>query len=617
MSRFAYHDYVIINVWRTWTYSGAQGGGAQDATTIASTIKSYNPNIKVIEYVNINDASESRQISIEPYITFSNDGDPNNGGKGTDERWWLYDGSGFVYPDDVAFPDRNAPFPSAQINGGSNSKDAAGLYCAQWWARAFHANSTDAGDWVTSGYGFRSEYGYDGIFQDIMRHRPRTNGDFNEDGTNDDNESVIAYTFKSQQDQRFQAEWALLEPDHERHGNMTYNAGTGGGTVQLDQYNTALTYGYQNLVHGCHMERIMGGGSSPETWGGFNTMMLYYKRMMTLNEGMDPQVTYFDCHIDDDDGSTQWGGSYTIYDFGRYGLCCCLQDNGYFGYIWDGYIECQILDEYSFNLGAALTAPNYDGNDPATSIAGSGYNPYQDGVYLREFENGLAIVNPKNNGTQTITLPSPGSGYQWDRLDAANYANQDPDVNTGELDISSVTLPERHGIIIKRTPLYWPEQNVVSYLPAVRNRNSPNAPVVAAGRGYGMDTRHAYEDWPAFNPTVVHVTNLNSTGAGSFHDALENAADRTIIVFDVAGKIICDAQISVTASKIWVAGQTAPGLVWVQFTDTEELVRITTGTEIMRLKSTPVDRCSRISLSIIASLVAVATKFSPLIIEPI
>jgi hypothetical protein len=115
-----------------------------------------------------------------------------------------------------------------------------------------------------------------------------------------------------------------------------------------------------------------------------------------------------------------------------------------------GYVDANILDEYSFNLGARVGAVNYDGNDPTTATTGSGYDAFEDGVYLSEFTNGLAIVNPKANGQQTITLPSAGAGFQWDRLDAADFDNQDPGVNDGTTNITTQTLPERHGIIIAR-----------------------------------------------------------------------------------------------------------------------------------------------------------------------
>lgn len=55
---------------------------------------------------------------------------------------------------------------------------------------------------------------------------------------------------------------------------------------------------------------------------------------------------------------------------------------------------------------------------------------------------------------------------------------------------------------------------------------------------------------------VVHVTNLNDAGAGSFRDAVSQP--NRIVVFDTGGVIHLDSRV-VIQSNITVAGQTAPG----------------------------------------------------------
>jgi len=56
--------------------------------------------------------------------------------------------------------------------------------------------------------------------------------------------------------------------------------------------------------------------------------------------------------------------------------------------------------------------------------------------------------------------------------------------------------------------------------------------------------------------TVVHVTNLDDSGAGSFRDAVSSS--NRIVVFDVGGYIRLQTAVSVK-SDITIAGQTAPG----------------------------------------------------------
>ncbi len=56
--------------------------------------------------------------------------------------------------------------------------------------------------------------------------------------------------------------------------------------------------------------------------------------------------------------------------------------------------------------------------------------------------------------------------------------------------------------------------------------------------------------------TVVHVTNLNDTGAGSFRKAVSSA--NRIVVFDVGGTVTLKTAVSLS-SNLTIAGQTAPG----------------------------------------------------------
>jgi hypothetical protein len=121
-------------------------------------------------------------------------------------------------------------------------------------------------------------------------------------------------------------------------------------------------------------------------------------------------------------------GSPTDYQFVRYALASCSMDDGYFAFtdLSKQYQGVPWFDEYGVKLGAALSGPS-------TSA-------WQSGVYRRNFQNGIVLVNPKGNGARTVTLETDYVKIK---------GTQAPAVNNGAT-VRTVTLKDRDGIILLR-----------------------------------------------------------------------------------------------------------------------------------------------------------------------
>jgi hypothetical protein len=66
--------------------------------------------------------------------------------------------------------------------------------------------------------------------------------------------------------------------------------------------------------------------------------------------------------------------------------------------------------------------------------------PWQKGVYRRDFENGVALVNPKRNGPQTVTIEEGFRRF---------LGTQDPAVNNGQ-PAGQIALKAGDGIVLVR-----------------------------------------------------------------------------------------------------------------------------------------------------------------------
>ncbi len=302
--------------------------------------------------------------------------------------WWLY-------PNRTSGGPVPSTFPGATSINITNfvRPDANGNHWTDWYA-----------NYIVKNY-IAPSPAVDGIFTDNVFIQPRVNGDWNLDGVTDSSGSPTVQQWYQQGYSHYFNVMKQLMPGRYQLGNVT-DWGTAGANLSV----------YSGMLNGGFMEGMIGPSWSPETWGSWSEMMRWYRQVMGAIAA--PKLVIF---------SQQ--GSPTDYQGFRYGLASCLMDEAYFDFtninsVYSGVIW---FDEYNVKLGAE-TSP------PATSA-------WQKGVYRRDFQYGIALVNPKGNGAQKVQLEA-----NFQRI----AGQQDAVTNNGQV-TNTVTLNDRDGIILLRT----------------------------------------------------------------------------------------------------------------------------------------------------------------------
>jgi Hypothetical glycosyl hydrolase family 15 len=361
-------------------YPGLTPGG-ESMDSIVKSIKALNPNTLIFVYIEED----------EEYLNADVTGTANQALRDRiiANNWWLYP--------DTSDTD---PVPSFYGDGGYTINNSV-------YTPKDPATGMDAVDWMTHWYvqNYFPSSSLDGLFMDNVFTQPRVSGDWDRDG--DD----LAPTDPKAE--------AALQGGYERYFSLVRQLLPGKyeiGNIATWGQGTSIPAGYMNMVDGGEIEGLIGKSWSVESWGGWQEMeSQYYSIMGAINS---PKLAIFN----------QWGDP-TDYQSMRYGLASCLMNDGYYSFTntASGYNGVVWFDEYNANLGQAISSP------PTAA--------WQNGVWRRDFTNGIALVNPKGNGPQTVQL-----GGTFVKL----KGTQDPSVNDGET-VTSVTLQDRDGIILLRT----------------------------------------------------------------------------------------------------------------------------------------------------------------------
>lgn len=256
----------------------------------------------------------------------------------------------------------------------------------------------------------------DGLNLDNVFWKPRVDGDWNRDGVSDDqNNATVQFWLRD-------GARAQMEAFRRRAPGKLFigNIADWGDASSLDPLEGQLSGGV--------IESLVGQPYSVESWGGWRAMMSWYRR--SLNATAEPKLAIF--------GVDGKANDYRLF---RYTYASCLLDDGIFQYQPDNSAaQMAWFDEYEHKLGRALS--------------GAAVTPWKQGVYRRDFERGIVLVNPKGNGAQTLELER-----EYQRI----AGRQDPGTNDGKL-TRVVTIPDRDGLVLLRVAAVarpQPPSNVV------------------------------------------------------------------------------------------------------------------------------------------------------------
>jgi hypothetical protein len=357
-------------------YPGWGMGAGVTMNDTVKKLKALNPNIKVFLY----ERPETQTIPMNP--TFS-----DLYTKIQNEQWWLTTSgtSGSKVLSDYGAG-------HYIINTTANArKDASGKTWIQWYA-----------GWLQQKY-VAPNPAIDGLFTDNVFYKPRRDGDWDLNGTLDSQKDATTQV-------RYRQGYAQFADLLRASSGKLQLANVADWGLSISNINE-----YVGKFNGGVWEHFMGRTYSVETYEGWAEMMKNYRKIMAALAA----PKYLVCGAE---------GSPTDYQFVRYALASCSMDDGYFAYtdLSKQYQGVPWYDESGVKLGAATSGP------PTSA--------WQSGVYRRNFQNGIILVNPKGNGARTVTLEA-----EYVKIKGA----QAPTVNNGAT-VRTVTLQDRDGIILLR-----------------------------------------------------------------------------------------------------------------------------------------------------------------------
>jgi hypothetical protein len=431
-------------------FEGWEKGAGYSKETVISGIKGQSTvSTRVFQYVDLNEIFNSTYAADNWFPTWYKQVNTMN--------WWVHPTTTTGTP--IADPQSSQKWlvdlaPDVPVD------PATGLGPYAWGAKyvddLFHLGRYS---------GTSAAASLDGFFLDNVLIDPAdgmgnvANGDWTRTGTSQAHNAATTYAAVMAGEKSYYTYLQTAWPGSQQLGN----GGTTFGLAVPGSYSaTDPTLNSQILAGTSPLSGVMAGGDfehaigktySIEYYGGSLNLQKWYQtaisnfggaKLMLFSQGnvqangSDPLT--FTAAQTPATYSPAWQGA-------RYGITAALMNNGYYFADYGAYDAETVanrrwFDEYD-NAGAGV---GYLGQP----VAGSAGNPqtaaWSNGVWMRQFQNGVVLWNPKGNGTQTVNvaaLVSPAGHTGLKHI----AGTQDPTVNNGKA-ATSVTLNDRDGVIL-------------------------------------------------------------------------------------------------------------------------------------------------------------------------
>jgi hypothetical protein len=439
-----YNVVIIGGSWEGWQ----QGVGYSKQSVISSIKYQSYVNTSVFQYVQLNSLYDSSYASYNGFPTWYKQVSARD--------WWLHPVGTSGTP--VADPQSSQRW---LVDMGPNVPvdPLTGLGPFAWGAK-FVDDLFHLGRYA----GTSAAPSLDGFFLDNVLIDPSNgagnvaNGDWLRNYTTQAHNAATTYNTLIAGEKEFYTYLASSWPGSQQLGNVgatfalansNYYSGI---DPTLNSQILSATSALSGVIDGGAIEHAIGKSYSIESWGGSVALQQWYRvalnnvggsKLMILSHGnvqangSDP-VTY-------SSGvpatwSPPWQGM-------RYGLAAALMNDGYYS------ADCGVYDEETTtnrrwfdefdNGGRGL---GYLGYPVASSAGNPRTTSWSNGVWMREFQGGVVLWNPKGNGARTVNvsgLVSPSGHTGLKHI----LGTQDPTINNGYA-VTSVTLRDRDGLIL-------------------------------------------------------------------------------------------------------------------------------------------------------------------------